>query len=157
LALAVQSLHSNGIAHNDIKPENVLLDSAGNVKLVDLGYAKDTLFACANEKYGTLIYGAPELLSPGIYHTQKADVWALAMTLYTMETGKLPFSGENDRRVAAQIVKGLLMFPKGFDPVLEALLRRITLINPSERATVDTLMRSENDRRRKPWRLERRR
>jgi serine/threonine protein kinase len=58
------------------------------------------------------MHAAPKFLSPGIYHAQKADVWALAMTLYAMETDKSPFSGENDRRVVAQITKRQLMFLK---------------------------------------------
>jgi serine/threonine protein kinase len=140
LALAVQYLHSSGIAHNDIKPENVLLDDAGHVKLADFGYAKDTLFAGDNEKNGTLMYAAPELLSPGTYHTQKADVWSLGITLYTMETGKFPFSGESERRLAAQIRNGQLKYPEGFDPVVEALLRKMTKVNPNKRATVDSVL-----------------
>jgi serine/threonine protein kinase len=140
LALAVQYLHSKGIAHNDIKPDNVLLDDAGHVKLADFGYAKDTLFAGDREKNGTLVYAAPELLSPGTYHTQKADVWSLAITLYAMETGKFPFSGDNDQRVATQIRNGQLKYAKGLDPVLEALLRKMTKVNPNERPTVDAVL-----------------
>jgi protein-serine/threonine kinase len=116
------------------------LDDAGHVKLADFGYAKDTLFAGDNEKSGTLMYAAPELLSPGTYHTQKVDVWSLGITLYTMETGKFPFSGDSEQRLATQIRNGQLKYPEGFDPVVEALLRKMTKVNPNKRATVDSVL-----------------
>jgi serine/threonine protein kinase len=62
IALAVQYLHRQEIAHSDIKPENVILDLEGNAKLIDFGFAKQKQIAGDDEKYGTPIYMPPEFL-----------------------------------------------------------------------------------------------
>jgi serine/threonine protein kinase len=67
IALAVQFLHLNGIAHNDNKPENSFLDASDRVKLADFGCAKDRRFTSDAEKQGTLLYAAPEILKSGTY------------------------------------------------------------------------------------------
>jgi serine/threonine protein kinase len=51
------------------------------VKLADFGFAKNKLILNDDEKCGTLMYAAPELLHSGLYHTQKADIWSLGIVL----------------------------------------------------------------------------
>jgi serine/threonine protein kinase len=70
--MAVQFLHFNHIAHNDVKPENIFLDGLSRVKLSDFGCGEDRPFAGDAERQGTLLDGAPEMLKSGPYHTQKA-------------------------------------------------------------------------------------
>jgi serine/threonine protein kinase len=79
IALGLQCLHSQGFAHGDLKPENVIVDSSGNLRLIDFGYSKRQCIGGDGDKSGTLMYGAPELFCPGKYHTQKADIWALGI------------------------------------------------------------------------------
>jgi serine/threonine protein kinase len=140
IVLGVQYLHLNGIAHNDIKPENVIIDSSGRVKLADFGYAKTQLFASDDEKNGTLMYAAPELLRPGDYHTQKADLWSLGILLYVMTTGKFPFNGTTEQCIVQQICRGDLRYTKSIDAEVEQLVRRLTKVNPNERPTIDELL-----------------
>jgi serine/threonine protein kinase len=140
VVVGVQHLHQQGIAHNDIKPENAIIDSSGRAKLADFGYAKTQTFADDNEKSGTLMYAAPELFRPGRYHTQKADLWSLGILLYAMATGKFPFNGRTDHDIVRQICRGDLMYTDDIDPEVKRLVRQLTKVNPNERPTIDELL-----------------
>jgi serine/threonine protein kinase len=70
-ALGVQYLHDKGIARNDIKPENVIIDSDGNAKLLDFGFAKQLQFAGHRDQSGTPSSAAPEILRGGRTNQQK--------------------------------------------------------------------------------------
>jgi serine/threonine protein kinase len=136
----VQYIHRAGIAPSDIKPENIMVDGSGRAKLIDFGYAKVSLTAGDNAKNGTLLYAAPELLKCGSYNTQKADVWSLAILLYGMATGKLPFDGGNEQQLMRQIRHGKLEFPRTMDRGVEALIKRMAKVNPNERPTVTAVL-----------------
>lgn len=91
LLSAVQYIHQQKIAHRDIKPQNVLFDSHGRVKIADFGISKlgesDKLctFTCS------AAYAAPEILGRKPYSPFAADIWALGVTLYYISHGKLPW------------------------------------------------------------------
>jgi serine/threonine protein kinase len=107
---AVQYLHHEGMAHNDLKPENVIPDANGTAKLINCGYAKTDLLADDDEKYGTLMYAAPELFRRGSYHTQQAAIWSFRIVLSTMTTGKFPFDGASECQIIRQIIHGQLTY-----------------------------------------------
>jgi serine/threonine protein kinase len=86
---AICHIHQKGCAHADLKPENVMLDHNGKVKLIDFGFAKRNLTAGEGEKGGTFTYAAPKLFKKGIVQTQKVDIWALAIVLFAMTTPSL--------------------------------------------------------------------
>jgi serine/threonine protein kinase len=139
-AIAVQYLHQQGIAHNDIKPENVVLDANGRAKLTDFGFAKCCQSAGDHEKLGTLVYMAPELLKPGAFDTQKADIWSLGIVLYTMVTSKFPYPCQSNSQTTQYIKAGKLMYPNGMDADAERLIRMMTKLNPEERPTIDAIL-----------------
>jgi serine/threonine protein kinase len=140
VSVGLEYLHRQGIAHNDIKPENTLIDGFGRAKLCDFGYAKTQTCAGENEKSGTLMYAAPEFFRPGTYDAQKADLWSLGILLYVMATGQFPFNGANNRSVVSQICEGDLKYAGGLDCEVEQLIRRLTKVNPNERPTIDSLL-----------------
>jgi serine/threonine protein kinase len=74
IAEVVQHVNQLGFAHGDLKPENIMLDKDRNAKLIDFGYGKRSLIADDDEKTGTLVYSAPELLKLGSFHRQKPDI-----------------------------------------------------------------------------------
>ena len=91
----LNSAHSIGVIHQDLKPENVLFDHAGNVKLTDFGASSvvdksQSLRRGVYVAYGSLGYMAPELLKKDARRTKESDLYALGIILYEMLVGRLP-------------------------------------------------------------------
>lgn len=93
LVSALSHLHAHGVAHRDIKPDNILLDSKFNLKLADFGMAgvKETEDQLFSEKIGTGQYLAPEVNGKNEYDGFKADIYSTGVTLFTMATGIPPY------------------------------------------------------------------
>jgi serine/threonine protein kinase len=91
LCSAVAYLHEHGIAHRDLKLENVVIDKAGHARLIDFGLAKVcTVTHYSVTKIGSVSYGAPEMWVDQ-YDVYKADVWSLGIILLAMVHRTLPF------------------------------------------------------------------
>ena len=95
-------LHNEDIIHNDIKPDNVLIDYRGNFLISDFGISTKlrTTFQRHSRLQnrvapgGSMAYMAPELFSLSAEAVKATDIWALGATLYEMVTGELPFFGQ---------------------------------------------------------------
>jgi serine/threonine protein kinase len=140
IVLGVQYLHSQGIAHNDLKPENVTVDENGNAKIIDFGFAKCHSPAGANEHAGTTWYSAPEVLNPGSFDPQKADIWSLGILLFTMATGTRPFPTHLPRVAVQMINTAALQYPESLDFEVELLVNRLTKLDPNDRPTIEEVL-----------------
>lgn len=108
LVLALEHLHLKGFIYRDVKPENLLLDGQGFLKLADLGLAKRARRAWT--LVGTPEYVAPEVLR-GEGATQAVDWWQLGILIFEMLTGRLPFEAEDDAELFVAIRIGEYTWP----------------------------------------------
>ncbi len=104
-ASALAHAHERGILHNDVKPENILLDAREDARLTDFGVARvtgDTVApGDATELLGTVAYVAPEVLQ-GAPAGPESDVYALGTTIFEAISGRLPFDAPSNAALAGQ-------------------------------------------------------
>lgn len=131
LSAALQYAHEQGIFHCDVKPENILITEQGVPKLADFGVAETVTRTLspqeARDILGTIAYLAPEVLQ-GAPADARADVYSLAMTIYELVAGRLPFGGSNAAAAAGQRLATpappLRTLVREASPELEAVLAR---------------------------------
>ncbi|KAG8454416.1 hypothetical protein GDO86_000875 [Hymenochirus boettgeri] len=132
---AFEYLHQKGVLYRDLKPENLLLDSEGYVKLVDFGFAKKMFPGQKTWTFcGTPEYVAPEvILNKG--HSLSVDFWSLGILLYELLTGYPPFTGTDQLIIYHMILQGIekIEFHKKITRRPEDLIRRLCRQNPAER------------------------
>ena len=95
-----------GVIHRDLKPENVLLTSSSDnsdIRILDFGLSKiSTPNEKCTEPYGTLTYCAPEIILDEPYN-KEVDMWSIGVMTYLMISGRLPFNGEDENKIAREI------------------------------------------------------
>ena len=93
LAIALDTLHSNGCLYRDLKPENILLDKNGHIKLTDFGLSKANITEGKGRAYS--LCGTPGYIAPDIFNEEgydkQADYFSLGLLMYQMIDGKSPF------------------------------------------------------------------
>ncbi len=112
-ASALMYLHTNNIAHRDVKCENLLLDEKKNIKLSDFGFVRIMRPGELSNTYcGSAAYASPQIIRSESYDPFLSDVWALGVVVYILVTGYMPF-GDDVRNIAKILesqTKGV-MFP----------------------------------------------
>ena len=130
---AVEYMHSNKIAHLDIKPENILIDKFGKIKLCDFGLSATFLSGISTSYVGTYNYMSPEMKAKLPYDPFQADVWAVGVTIYFMACGTMPtfVKGEN----------GKLIIPSNLSPQVKELINGALIEDPAERITIQQMQK----------------
>ena len=136
---AIAAAHQNRIIHRDIKPQNILIDREGNVKITDFGIAvalSDTSLTQTNTLLGSVHYLSPEQARGGMA-TIQTDIYALGIVLYELLTGRVPFDGESAVSIALKhfqeplpsVVNPTAMVPQS----LENIVLKATAKDPMNR------------------------
>jgi eukaryotic-like serine/threonine-protein kinase len=132
VALGLGAAHKLGIVHRDVKPQNIMLNDQGLVKLTDFGIAsmyKDAeaeRLTTTGMTLGTVQYYAPEQ-AQGEIVSPAADVYALGIVMYEMLTGRTPFDGDTPVTVAMRHIQDLPEPPTAYNPRITPGLERIIL------------------------------
>lgn len=138
VAQALSVAHEGGIIHRDIKPQNIMIQPDGNIKVMDFGIARagDAGLSQTATVLGTAHYVSPEQ-AQGKELTGASDIYSLGVVLYEATTGKLPFEGQDAVSVAVKQVNETPAPPSSInpniDPGLEAIIMKALEKDPNRR------------------------
>jgi serine/threonine protein kinase len=138
ICLAVKYLHSQNIAHGDLKLDNIILDKLQRPKLIDFGHAHTARYNYG-PKRGTMAYAAPELFQEKAVDTHAVDVWALGIVLFAMITGDFPYP-TSTRDFVAWIEEGALDYAAVTDLEVQRLIMKMTRVEPTDRLTISEVV-----------------
>lgn len=129
LTSAITHAHQNQIVHRDIKPQNILIDHDGTVKVTDFGIAvalSSTTITQTNSVLGSVHYLSPEQARGGM-STRKSDIYSLGIVMFELLTGRVPFEGESAVSIALKHLQSDTPSPKRWNATIPQSVENIIL------------------------------
>jgi serine/threonine protein kinase len=128
ICAGLREAHLQGIVHRDLKPANIMLDAAGNVKIMDFGIAR---LAQENVQHTGTIAGTPSYMAPEQVNLQpvgpRTDIYSIGLLMYEMVVGKQAFEGENSIVIALKQLNEAPRRPREFVPDLPSRVEDVIL------------------------------
>jgi len=134
IVLAMECVHENNVIYRDLKPENVLIDGQGYIRITDFGLSKAGI---EGNKGAMSVCGTPEYLAPEVLnktgHGKAVDWWTLGAIIYEMTTGLPPFYTSNREELFRRIRSEPLPMPKHLSENCKAILEALFQKDPEKR------------------------
>ncbi|XP_011490243.1 cGMP-dependent protein kinase 1 isoform X3 [Oryzias latipes] len=126
-------LHKKNIMYRDLKPENLMLDQRGYIKLVDFGFAKELMRGDKTYSFvGTPEYMAPEIIK-NQGHDFAVDFWSLGILIFELLAGSPPFSSSEPQKIYAKILDGELKYPPYMNEAAKSIISKLCRPRPGQR------------------------
>ena len=141
VALGLDAVHKAGYVYRNLKPINVLLDAQGQVRLSDMGLARDISGGPTSQQSGTRGYWPPEIIDRTPYTTEP-DWWSLGVIMFVMFTHKMPFHatmdelGDEDAAIDAATCAGVIDYKHGEPEDLQSIISALCTIDMTKRLGV---------------------
>lgn len=141
---AILYLHEKGIAHRDLKLDNIMIDVQYRVKLLDFGLCNFNNSSKLMTTFcGSLCNAAPEILMKIPYDGFKADMWSLGVILYSIMTKTLPWPMNNAMAMIESIKNAVYAIPTFVPPFIEELIRGLLRLDPDERLDIHQVLENK--------------
>lgn len=139
ISQALNQAHSSNIVHRDIKPQNILMDRYGLLKVTDFGIARvstNATITYTSSILGTVHYISPEQ-AKGKFVDEKSDLYSLGVVMYEMATGKVPFDADNSVGIAVMHIQDEPESPiklnENLSPRLNDIIMKLLEKDPQKR------------------------
>lgn len=143
LVSALHFCHQNGVAHRDVKPQNLLLDRDGNLKVSDFGLSalpEQIKNGMLHTACGTPAYTAPEVVARRGYDGAVADAWSCGVILFVLLAGYLPFDDSNLLAMYKKVNRRDYQFPSFVSKPARSLIYQLLDPNPKTRMSIEKIM-----------------
>ena len=135
---AIKYIHSMGVSHRDMKPENVLIGPDGKIKISDFGLSRfRSPQGLVDTPCGSPCYASPECISGRSYNGITTDIWSCGVILYAMLTGQLPWTKRNQTQLFQQIRRGEYTVPSYVSAEAKNMITKLMTVDIAKRYTVD--------------------
>ena len=148
---AMTLAHKHNVIHRDLKPQNILMDKRGNIKIADFGIAvalNQSSITQTNSVMGSVHYMSPEQTRGGLV-TKQSDIYSLGIILYELITGKVPFNGDTPVSIALKHAQESIPSIRKKDPevpqALENVVLKATAKDPRDRYKTAQEMKADLD------------
>ena len=142
LVSGIEYLHEIGIAHRDLKLENILLNNKKDIKIIDFGlsnsYDKNS-DELLHSSCGSPCYAAPEMIKGIEYRGINTDIWSSGIILYLMLCKSFPFNDKNNSTLYKKILSGQFNIPNNLSNEAKDLLINLLKVNPEERIKINEI------------------
>ena len=137
-------VHKQGMAHRDIKLENILIKKNYEIKIIDFGFGmynpenKLQKFFC-----GTPNYMPPEIAEKKPYVGQLADMWSLGILVYKIFCADFPFKGKDEKELYKAIKTGKFTMANYTPDYARKIICSLIVLNPNKRLTCEDVLNSD--------------